>query len=362
MGMVLITETGTFTPADYGIREGDLMTVICVGGGGGGGSAAGIYISQKYIYSGAGGAGGVAGSGAGSGTLFGSLPGGGGGGFGAGGGGGAAYSSAVEMYNMSYCKSGGGGGNAGELRVKSIFVSEEMQDSPIAVTIGQRGAGGAAATVTSTSTSGVAGNTGATGGSTSFGNHLTAGGGYGGYGANAGAITVSPTYGTSSVRAQQGAMALGASGGMLGNTQVYVETNVSVPVIFQFYTSYGGGGAGGFVLGGYVGGDGASNSGNCGGSGRYLTADIPYAESGTTSALNGRTVIQNADAMDDLNASRGHGLGGSGTVAYGSGLARYQITSNGSAAAIYARKLFDYPKDGSNIGGIAGNGCVVVMW
>lgn len=36
MDFTIFTSSGTFTPSNYGLKAGDIIEIICVGGGGGG--------------------------------------------------------------------------------------------------------------------------------------------------------------------------------------------------------------------------------------------------------------------------------------------------------------------------------------
>lgn len=59
MGMQVFTKSGVFNPADWGLKAGDMVQVIAVGGGGGGGGGGGAGGSIAYP----GGAGGCGGKG-----------------------------------------------------------------------------------------------------------------------------------------------------------------------------------------------------------------------------------------------------------------------------------------------------------
>lgn len=138
----IITESQTFDLSTLGIRVGDEITVICIGGGGGGGAEGG-----------AGGAGGAAGTSDDNGS--GGAP---GAGYGAGGGGGGS---------SDLGDGGGGGGGSGYKTKAEITVS----DLSVAVTIGAAGTGGSSRGYE---------NDGGSGGTTSFGAYLSASGGSGG--------------------------------------------------------------------------------------------------------------------------------------------------------------------------------------
>lgn len=49
MGFTIFTQSGTFNPADYGLKAGDIIHIVCVGGGGGGSGCAG---SSESIWKG----------------------------------------------------------------------------------------------------------------------------------------------------------------------------------------------------------------------------------------------------------------------------------------------------------------------
>ena len=69
MGMEIFTSNGTFNPANWGLKAGDMLQIVCVGAGGGGGAC---YYSYQYacgsagISSHAGCSGGIAGQNGGS--------------------------------------------------------------------------------------------------------------------------------------------------------------------------------------------------------------------------------------------------------------------------------------------------------
>ena len=90
MGMQVFTKSGVFNPADWGLKAGDMVQVIAVGGGGGGGGGGGTG-SAFGSSGGAGGCGGKGSEGFYKPGVFAYAAGGGGGsggGYGAGGGGG----------------------------------------------------------------------------------------------------------------------------------------------------------------------------------------------------------------------------------------------------------------------------------
>lgn len=137
-GPILITESQTLDLSKYGIKVGDPLNVICIGGGGGGGTS-----RDSRGTGGSGGQDGVTAS-----EAYGGKPGIGGRGYGAGGGGGAGYD------DSDY---GGGGGGSGYVAMKTIVLNTTTS---VSITIG---AGGASDS---------------NGGTTSFGSYLSATGGY----------------------------------------------------------------------------------------------------------------------------------------------------------------------------------------
>lgn len=173
MGFLMFQEDTQFKPSDYGIKNGQLIQVIAVGGGGAGG---GVSVS------GANKRGGHAGESGGEGYTTGysyvGQAGGGGGGFGAGGGG--------AFDGRGYCAGGGGSGY-----MKTKFIILQNSDAIIPITIGSGGVGQSGAAGTS-------------GGATSFGSYLTAEGGGGG-----GVVNSSPNYSS------------GGSGGFPGGNGYY---------------------------------------------------------------------------------------------------------------------------------------------
>lgn len=134
----VITESQTLDLSTLGIRVGDEITVVCVGGGGAGGGSSGGDAGEAGS-DGSRGSGGAAGAG-----------------YGAGGGGYGGYKSSSNTYG------GAGGGGSGYMTKVSITVSELS----VAVTVG---AAGEASILTAGS-----------GGTTSFGAYLSANGGSGG--------------------------------------------------------------------------------------------------------------------------------------------------------------------------------------
>lgn len=143
MGLAIFEQSGVFDPTMYGLQAGDLIQVIAVGGGGGGG--AGVNSDNTVYEHGFGGNAGKGGAGA--------TGGGGGGGYGGGGGGGSG-----NPINGA----GGGGGAGGNIELLSYVMPN---NNPISVTIGDGGLGGNAESEATA------------GGTTSFGNLLTALGG-----------------------------------------------------------------------------------------------------------------------------------------------------------------------------------------
>ena len=140
-GPILITESQTVDLSTYGIKMGDTINVICVGGGAGGG-------------------GGYAGSGGDAGTLR---------GYGSGGDGGGGGESTSE-------RGSGGGGGSGFVTKKSIIL-DTLQ---IPVTIGSGGTGGKGDRYGCSA--------GVNGGTTLFGSFLSASGGTAGGGGQSSGI------------------------------------------------------------------------------------------------------------------------------------------------------------------------------
>lgn len=118
MGFLVITESMSFVPADYGINKNTSVTAILVGSGAGGSSA---KNSSGTVYA-AGGASGCGGVGTKD-STFSTIS---GGGFGAGGGGGAYKDG----------KLAGNGGGAGEIVIKNIVFSNPS--TAVTITVGQR--------------------------------------------------------------------------------------------------------------------------------------------------------------------------------------------------------------------------------
>lgn len=176
-GPVIFASSGTFNIADYGLKVGDTVNVVCVGGGGGGGGAA--YMG-------------------GSGTPAGRS-----GGYGSGGNGGAGG------YVSSYVVNSGGGGGSGYVKQATVVLNEEE----ISVTIG---AGGSGATTD---------NDGGDGGTTSFGSLLNAAGGAGG------------VYGTKSSTYTEGGIG-GAGVTVAGQSAITTTSEASIQgagVVFIWY-------------------------------------------------------------------------------------------------------------------------------
>ena len=124
MGFLLITESMSFTPSDYGIDSRTPVTAVLVGSGAGGSSA---KNSGGTVYS-AGGMSGCGGIGKGDTSFLTAYGGGGGGGgFGAGGGGGGYIDSSIST---------GNGGGAGEIVTKVIMFPKPSE--AVAITVGQR--------------------------------------------------------------------------------------------------------------------------------------------------------------------------------------------------------------------------------
>lgn len=126
MGFLLITESMSFTPSDYGIDSKTPVTAVLVGSGAGGSTAYGGVEGGGSGF-GAGGASGRGGIGSADSGYNAAGGGGGGGGFGAGGGGGSY---------TSRSKYAGNGGGAGEIVTKCIMFSNASE--AITITVGRR--------------------------------------------------------------------------------------------------------------------------------------------------------------------------------------------------------------------------------
>lgn len=130
--MQIFEKSGQFNPADWGLKAGDMLQVVVVGGGGGGG--AGDSYNRHNLGANGGDAG-KAGNKTPSDGLA-SAPGGAGGGYGSGGGGGQGYSTTGTNY-----KRGGGGGAGGEI----VTATYKLKSTgPINVVVGAAGKGGIA--------------------------------------------------------------------------------------------------------------------------------------------------------------------------------------------------------------------------
>lgn len=144
MGMQIFESSGVFSPADWGLKAGDMLQIVCVGGGGGGGASA--YQNGGDGGKGGGGAGGASG-----------------GGYGAGGGGAGGNAQ----------RNGGGGGGGGAIVLATVRLTSG-EDIP--VTVGAAGKGGEKPK----NGTGAYGTAGTAGESSSFGSFVTAPGGEGG--------------------------------------------------------------------------------------------------------------------------------------------------------------------------------------
>lgn len=228
-------KTYEITLSDYGIRAGQQVGIICIGGGGAGGGVKGGYSVGNVA------------KGGDAGKAGGGYGGGGGIGIGAGGGGAAGLSDyAYQPYSGAdwesrRCAVGSGGGGAGYLASDVITVTDAIVAATIIVSVGKGGTGGY--------------DTGADGNPTSFGTYVTANGGVGGGGGSPGGY-----YGTV---VSKGGGSGRANGGNGYGTQ-YNSSNT--------YQYYGGGGAGGFIIGQPVAGNGVNASASAGaGAGGGLT-------------------------------------------------------------------------------------------
>lgn len=146
----------SFKPSDFGIRAGQRIGIICVGGGGAGGGVKTHYTQTNVAK---GGDAGKAGQGNG---------GGGGIGYGAGGGGASGSSDAYNGFDsvVVYSTVGEGGGGGGYVADGTLLITTAIVNTPISVAVGKGGEGGYGI--------------GADGNPTSFGSYITANGGVGG--------------------------------------------------------------------------------------------------------------------------------------------------------------------------------------
>lgn len=222
-GPVLITSSQTVDLSQYGLRVGDQINVVCVGGGGGGG-AGGSSSSNK---------GGDAGKGGAGSEWYdswaeryqGTGGGGGGGGYGGGGGGGGCNSSGGSI-------GGSSGGGSGYLSYKTITLTS----TSVAVTIGAGGAGGN-------------NGNGKDGGATSFGSYISAAGGKGGLfyakgGAAGGVGGHNGGQGSSSTSYPGGGG--GGGGWIIESATVHTGSHGEVGNVYDGGNGGSGGGAGGY--------------------------------------------------------------------------------------------------------------------
>lgn len=164
--MVIYQESGVFDPAEYGLKEGDIVSVTVVGGGGGGGVPCfkeGSFPDGYVAF-----IGGDAGKDGGGG---GEADGGGGSGYGAGGGASGAGYVDKKGGTAAGPVCGGGGGGSGFVVHAVVRLPSA---SPIPVPVGAPGKGGRCIGSSSGTPSYT---TGTSGGASSFGPYVTAGGG-----------------------------------------------------------------------------------------------------------------------------------------------------------------------------------------
>ncbi len=218
------------------------------------------------------------------------------------GGGGASGVRLAADINRSGGNSAGGGGSIHT----QIEGADLLAASPITVTIGVGGQGGAAVTTDTTS-----GNTGSDGGDTSFGDFLTAVGGEGG-GATGAAGAGGGTFADSDLPNGAGFMksrAGAASGGQHGG-----------------YAEYGGGGGARGRVSGFNGGNSFRGGGGGGSGGGVISNNTEYAggdggasgQSGAT--LNGSGGGGGAAGAAGANGAAGrNGIGGEGGGGGGGG-------------------------------------------
>lgn len=241
MGMLIIESNKTLNLSQYGLKVGDPITVICVGGGAGGNG--GNYAGSYYYYQGNGGNAGEGGGGGRTGNSNWGYGGGGGGagaGYGAGGGGGGG---GVDD-DSSYVKPGSPGGGAGNYNMASHILNATTVNS-ISVTIG---AGGNGSRMVSANDSA---NKATNGGVTSFGSICSASGGTVGAGGSGGR---SGTYSGGGGGGGAGGYLLpmklyGGGGGTGGDGGMYnYNSNINITFIIPerpVMSLGGGGGAGG---------------------------------------------------------------------------------------------------------------------
>ena len=291
--MKIIETNQTLNLAQSGLKAGDEITIICVGGGAGGYAGDGYKNEATGRYGGNGGNAGYGGDPGNSGNTEYACGGGGGGagagyGAGGGGGGGASYN------NASYVWPGGAGGGAGEYKMISHYLNATTVNS-ISVTIGAGGTGG-----TIYRNSNVTRKAPTNGGVTSFGSILSANGGMIGHGGPGGADS-DRTGGGGGGGAGGYLLPIkmyGGSGGAGGKGAVFnmnISTNNTHVTIFHPDRSPvelgGGGGAGGYyVIKNVVGEkEQASRYGGIGGTGAY--GDPTQGGQGVMSKGSGVVVI-----------------------------------------------------------------------
>ena len=204
----------SFKPSDYGIRAGQRIGIICVGGGGAGGGVKTHYTQTNVAK---GGDAGKAGQGNG---------GGGGIGYGAGGGGASGSSDTYNSFDdvAVYGNVGEGGGGSGYVVSDTLLITSAIVDTAISIAVGKGGEGDYGV--------------GADGNPTSFGSYVTANGGVGGG-------IESTSYGGFSTYNGTGGSGRASGGNGYGS---------------QNSSAYGGGGAGGWQPGQVWAGNGTNAS------------------------------------------------------------------------------------------------------
>jgi hypothetical protein len=279
-------------------------------------------------------------------TLIGVIAVGGGGG---GGGGGSRW----QISANSYANGGGGGGSGGFVFIPNLYVGDV---ATVSVGIGAAGVGGTAGEkVVGDATNGtLTGQTGATGGATTFGAYLTASGGVGGTGGTAGATQPSGTAlggagGASTTSVFGGSAVAGATGAgatMQGTSVAAGSTSISAFQYFPFSETPAAGAAGGSAstsagtayeigalgVGGSAGYQGGGGAGACAGAaaGSRLSKAAVAAQRGAGGG--GAGIGQNAPTSSSQviragaggSASIGSGAGGGG----GGGLGISNVTVN----------------------------------
>lgn len=287
MGMQIFEETGVFDPSIWDLGAGDVIQVIVIGGGGGGAGGCASYsgtVPSTYDVKAQRGGDGGRGGGNGEDRNYGTTGGGGGGGGGYGGGGGGGGG----LQNL-----GGAGGGSGYVKCGVVKLENSDQIAAVCGEPGKGGDGGFYPRGTSSSNSYKPANDGTAGGTSSFGEYISALGGSGGI-AYIPESSYLPTYGSGNCQggvegrsagsSNSGGggggggggfdLSLPATSGGYGGTVWFKE---NVPIDFPVGSSFGTGGGGGSHANydaipgtSYYGGSGgrSNTSGQDGGTGR----------------------------------------------------------------------------------------------